>query len=111
MTEKQLNDALRTKYLNRFIEFLKANDEDVLITGTNEICFPVLDDEKNDKFIQLVVKVPKGSRDGEGFDGYALAEDFKMKIEQKKADAEKKALAKAKKIERDKKVRAEKKGE
>ena len=111
MTQKQLNDALRKKYLDRFIEIFKMNNEDVLITGTNEFCFPTLDDEQNEKFVQVVVKIPKGSRDGEEFDGYALAEDYKMKVKQKEADAKKRAEAKAKKIEQDKKLRAEKKGE
>lgn len=109
MTQKQLNDALRKKYLDRFIEIFKMNNEDVLITGTNEFCFPTLDDEQNEKFVQVVVKIPKGSRDGEEFDGYALAEDFKLKQEQKKIEAKEKLEKKLKKIERDKKIREQKK--
>ena len=59
-----------------------------------------MDSEQNDKFIQIVVKVPTGSRDGDAFDGYSLAEDFKIKQDLK---------TQKKKIERDKRLREEKK--
>lgn len=110
MTQKQLNDNLRKKYLERVIELFRANDEDVLITGTNEICFPCLDEEGNEKFVQIVVKIPKGSRDGDAFDGYSLADTFKLNQENKKVEEQKRLEKKAKKIEKDKKLR-EQKGE
>lgn len=109
ISAKQLDDKLRNVYLEQVKQYFESVGEEILITGTNEICIPCLDEQSNEKFIQIVVKVPKGSRDGEAFDGYGLAEDFKIKQElkaiKKKEDAEKKA----KKIERDKKLREEKK--
>ena len=51
-----------------------------------------------------MVKVPTGGRDEEGFDGYGMAESYKIKLkekEEKKKEAEEK---KQKKIERDKKM-------
>ena len=104
-----LDNQLRKRYLEMLKEFFNNREEEVLVTGTNELCFPCVDDEGNEKFIQLIIKIPKGSRDGEAFDGYSLAEDFKMKQklnEQKKKEKEKK---KKKKIERDQKLREEKK--
>ena len=80
-----------------------------MVTGSNEICFPCVDDEGNEKFIQLIIKIPKGSRDGEVFDGYSLAEDFKMKQELNEQKKKEKEEKKKKKIERDKKLREEKK--
>ena len=104
-----LDNQLRKRYLEMLKEFFNNRDEEVLVTGTNELCFPCVDDEGNEKFIQLIIKIPKGSRDGEAFDGYSLAEDFQMKqnakAQKKKEDAEKKK----KKIERDKRLREEKK--
>ena len=104
-----LDNQLRKRYLEMLKEFFNNREEEVLVTGTNELCFPCVDDEGNEKFIQLIIKIPKGSRDGEAFDGYSLAEDFKMKQklnEQKKKEKEEK---KKKKIERDQKLREEKK--
>lgn len=109
-SNKVLNDKLREKWVGIIKDFLETRDDegDVLRTGSNELTIPDLDDERNDKWIQIVIKVPTGSRDGEPFDGYELAEDYKMKLqakaEKKATDAEKKA----KKIERDKKMREEK---
>lgn len=104
-----LDNQLRKKYLEMLKEFFSNRDEEVLVTGTNELCFPCVDDEGNEKFIQLVIKIPKGSRDGEVFDGYSLAEDFKMKQELNEQKKKEKEEKKKKKIERDKKLREEKK--
>ena len=84
--------------------------EDVLRVGSNEIAIPCLDEENNEKYIVLTVKVPTGSRDGDAYDGYSMAEDWEIKCKNKEETAKKKAEAKAKKIEKDKKMR-EKKGE
>lgn len=93
-SNKKLNDELRNKYLEVLKTFFNESGEEVLVTGTNEICLPCVDSEQNDKFIQIVIKVPTGSRDGDAFDGYSLAEDFKikqdLKEQKKKEDEEKK---------------------
>ena len=102
-TQKQLNEALRNKYLDLFIQFLTEQGEDVLRVKSNEIAIPTLDEERNDKFIKVSVSVPTGSRDdGEAFDGYSMAEEYaeKVKADEEKAKAE--AEKKAKKIARDK---------
>ena len=57
----------------------------------------------------MTVKVPSGSRDGDAYDGYSMAEDFAMKMAEKKAKAEEAAAKKAAKIERDRKMREAKK--
>lgn len=106
---RNLDNQLRNVYLEKIIDFFRKNEEDILQTGSNECVFPVLDSEGNEKWIQVVVKVPTGGRDGEGFDGYSMAESYQLKLKEKaekKAEAEKK---KAAKIERDKKLREKKK--
>jgi hypothetical protein len=109
-SSKQLNDALRAKYLEVISELLNGNGEEVLRTNSNEIAIPCVDSEGNDKYIVITVKVPTGARDGEAYDGYSMAEDYAIKCKNKAETAAKKAAEKAKKIERDKKMR-EKKGE
>lgn len=101
---KKANDALRAQYLAKLIEKFK-DDEDVLRTGAGEIAFPVVDCEGEDNWVVICVKIPTGSRDGELYDGYAMAEDYQIKAAAKEAKAQEAADKKAKKIERDAKAR------
>ena len=101
---KKANDALRAKYLAQLIEKFK-DDEDVLRTGTGEIAFPVVDEEGEDNWVIISVKIPVGSRDGEVYDGYSMAEDYTMKAAAKEEKAKEAAAKKAKKVERDAKAR------
>ena len=89
------------------MDFL-AEEEDVLRTGSNELAFPVIDSEGNEEFIQIVVKVPTGSRDGEPYNGYHMAEEYSLKLKAQKEKAEKARIAKEKKIARDAQMRKEK---
>ena len=109
LMSKVSRDALRNSYLEKLTDFLRCSDEEVLITGSNEFAIPCVDSEGNDEFIVVTVKVPTGSRDGDAYDGYSMAEDYSMKMAEKKAKAEEAAAKKAAKIERDKKMREAKK--
>ena len=98
-TQKILNDEIKVRFLEDVTEHLTNVGEEVLRTGSNEIALPVLDEEGNEKWLVLTFKVPTGSRlDNEPYDGYSVAEDYKMKCEEKVA----KAKAKAEKAEKDK---------
>lgn len=102
ISKKALHEALRQQFMSEVVKMFEEKGEEVLITNTNEICMPCVDSEGNDEFIVLTFKVPTGSRDGEAYDGYGMAEDFKMKQEANAEKAKKKAEEKARKIERDK---------
>ena len=99
-TAKVLNDEIKVRFLEGVAEHLSNVGEEVLRTGSNEIALPVLDEDGNEKWLVLTFKVPTGSRDGDAYDGYSMAEDYKMKLEEKaekaKAKAEKAAKDKAK---------------
>ena len=101
-SKKALHEALRAGYMERVRKFLESEGEEVLVTGTNEFALPCVDGAGNDEFMVIVFKVHTGSRDGEAYDGYSMAEDFKMKTEAKAEKAKEAAKAKALKIERDK---------
>ena len=107
-SKKSLHDALRAKYIERVSKFLADAGEEVLVTGSNEIALPCVDSEGNDEFIVLTFKVPTGSRDGDAYDGYSMAEDFKIKSAEKAEKAKIAAEKKAKKIAQNKKMREEK---
>ena len=84
------------------------DDVDILHTGSQEICLPILGKDNEEGYLVITFKVPKGSRDGDAYDGYAVAEEYKMKCEAK-AQKEAEALRKKnEKIERDRKAREEK---
>ena len=97
-TTKVLNDEIKTRFLEGVSEHLTNAGEEVLRTGSNEIALPVLDEDGNEKWLVLTFKVPTGSRDGDAYDGYSMAEDYKMKCE----DKERKAKEKAEKAAKDK---------
>ena len=104
-----LDNELREKVLNMVMDFFGAKGEDIMQTNSNECAFPCVDSDGNDKWIQIVVKVPTGGRDEDGYDGYGVAESYQLKLkekEEKKKEAEEK---KQKKIEKDKKLREKKK--
>lgn len=108
MTQKQINDQLREMYVNNLIEVLTAAGEEVLRVGSNVIAIPVVDASGEDNYVEFTVKVPVGSRDGDAYDGYSLAEDYKMKCEAKAEKAAEAAEKKAKKIARDEAMRRQK---
>lgn len=85
-TQKSLNDELRAMYLERVHACLSQEDE-VLVVGANELAVPVVDTDGNEKWIVLTVKVPTGTRDGDAYDGYAMAEDYRMRLADKAAKA------------------------
>ena len=101
-TTKSLNDALRAQYMERVHNCLSVEDE-VLVVGANELAVPVVDADGNEKWVVLTVKVPTGSRDGDAYDGYAMAEDYRMRqadkaakqAERERKTAERKAKTKA----------------
>ena len=106
-SKKILHDALRAKYIERVSEFLADAGEEVLVTGSNEIALPCVDSEGNDEFVVITFKVPTGSRDGDAYDGYSMAEHFEMKSAEKAEKAKIAAEKKAKKIAQDQKMREE----
>ena len=106
-TMKALNDEVRAQYVQRVSECLSAEDE-VLVVGANELAIPVVDSEGNEKWVVLTIKVPTGSRDGDAYDGYAMAEDYQLKLSNKAAKAaEKERKAAADKAKRAKKNEGE----
>lgn len=104
-SKKQLHEALRAKYMGVIMDYLKAQDEEVLVTGSQEIALPCVDEDGNDEFIVITFKVPTGSRDGEAYDGYSVAEDYRMREAEKAEKAKVAAEKKARQIAKDKAMR------
>lgn len=107
-SKKVLHDALRVRYVDVLTQLLTNEGEEVLQVGSNVLAFPCVDTEGNDEYIEITIKVPTGGRDGEIYDGYALAEDYKLHCAQKAEQAKIAAEKKAAKIAKDKAERAAK---
>lgn len=109
-TAKVLNEEIKVRFLKGVSEHLTQCGEEVLRTGSNEVAIPVLDEDGNEKWLGLIFKVPTGSRDGDAYDGYSMAEDYKMKLrERAEKQAAKDAKAAADKAKREAKAKAKEK--
>lgn len=95
-------DSIRQRLMRDTKTLFEGLDFEVLTTGTQELCVPIVDEEGEEGYIVLTFKIPKGDRDGNPYDGYAVAEDFTMKQKAKAEKAKAQAEAKAKKIALDK---------
>jgi hypothetical protein len=101
-SQKKLNDELKANYFGKIRDFLLELGEDVIQVKSNEIAFPVVDSEGNEKSIVVVVKVPTGANKGtEPYDPYSMGEEFQMKEQAKLEKAKEKAKLKAEKIAKD----------
>ena len=82
--------------------FVEAN-EDCGMIASNSFNFPIVADDGDEGWIEVVVKIPKED------DGYEKREEYDMKTKERAEKRKAQAEAKAKKIERDRKAREEKK--
>lgn len=109
VSRKVERELLKENYLAKLIEIF-AETEEVLRVKSNEIAFPVVGCEGNEDFIVITVKVPTGADKGmTPYDGYAMAEEYSMKLKNKEEKAKATAEKKAKKIKRDEEIRRKKK--
>ena len=101
MNVREMDNALKVEYLEQVRAMLAEDGEDIQRVGSNEIAFPIVDAAGNEKWMVVKFTIPTGSRDGDAYDGYAMAEDYQMKLrekaEKKKERERKTAEHKAKK--------------
>lgn len=96
-SDNQLKDALRQVYMDKVMKFLEDSGEEILRTKSNEFAFPAVDSAGNDRYVQVIIRVPSGSTlDGTSFDGYEAAENYKIELEEKAKKAEAARLKKEK---------------
>lgn len=114
MSKASLETALRVEALEVVKEALAAHydldpKKQICVVSASELAIPVVDAEKNEKFVLIKVSIPRGTRNGEGgydeYDGYAAAQDYKADLERHQAKkdasaAKKEAEAKAREAKR-----------
>ena len=108
LTRKQLDEEIKLRFLEGVSEHLENCGEEVLRVKSNEIALPVVDSAGEERWLVLTFKVPTGERHGDPYDGYSMAEDYKMGLEKKAAKAvEKEAEAAKKKAKQEAKEKTE----
>ena len=103
-------NAIRARAIEAISAYFIEADEDVGMIASNTINFPVVADDGEEGWLEVTVKVPKGTKDEE-YDGYGRREEYCMSQEEKaektaKREAEK--AAKLAKVEARKKAKEEK---
>lgn len=97
----------RDKGLAMVVEMLAEKGMEVLAVSNGSVAVPI-EVEGGEAFLEVVVKVPSGPRDGNGWDARQASEDYADELvakAEKKAEADRK---KAEKIARDEAKRAQK---
>ena len=109
VSRKVEREIIRGEFLAKVNEFLKLNGEEVLRVKSNEIAIPVVGCEGNEDFLVITFKVPTGANKGaEPYDGYAMAEEYELKLKDKAEKAKANAEKKAKKSAKDEEIRKKK---
>lgn len=107
-TVGQLKNELKTKYLNMIIQMLMEQDEDVGIVAGNKINLPCVDEEENERWIEITVSIPVKSA-GEAYDGYEAREDYEFTQQENQMKKEIAEQNKQKKLEEAKRKKADQK--
>ena len=107
---KKVNaDVMRAKVLAVIINLFDEMGEDLGVISSGALNFPVVADDGEEGWVEVHVKIPKGTKD-EDYDGYGRRKDYQILVAERAEKAKAKADAKAKKMARDK-ARREKESE
>ena len=96
-------NKFRAKAIEAIMAYFVEANEDCGMIASNSFNFPIVAEDGEEGWIEVVVKIPKED------DGYEKREEYEMKVKKKEEKKKIQVEAKAKKIERDKKMREERK--
>lgn len=86
---------------NLFSHLSDYCEEDCGMIASNTFNFPVVADDGEEGWVEVVVKVPKGTKDEE-YDGYGRRQQYELDLKEKAEKKAKAEEAKTKKIAKDK---------
>jgi len=106
----KIGETVKANFMADFKAVLEEKGDEVLLVKSGTYSIPwVVDGEEG--YINVTFSIPKGARDGEGYDGHEEAQNFALEQSNKDAEKAKREEAKAKKIAKDTALRAKKKAE
>lgn len=90
MATKKIGDTTRAKLMEICKAALIAAEYDVLQVASGSFGIPAIEDGE-ETAIKIVFQIPKGERNGAGYDVYEDEKEYRFKCEQKEEKAKKKA--------------------
>lgn len=99
MATKKIGEESRKTLVFHITESLKSFGFDVLQTGSNTFAVPIVENGEEGA-IEIVLKIPKGPRDGSGYDPFEAAQAYAFHEDEKRKKTQKAAEKKAKKSEK-----------
>lgn len=108
MAKTKITDVIRSLYMDSVKSMLENDGEEVLLVKSGTFSIPWVRDEE-EGYINITFSIPKGSRDGDGYNGHEEAMNYAFECAEKEAKAKAKAEEKAKKMAKDKAKREAKK--
>ena len=97
MATTKVGEKSRDEIIFHIVESLKSFGYDVLQVSSASYAVPVVEDGEEGA-VRIVVQIPKGARDGEGYDPFEEAQAYQFKQDKARKKREKKAEEKAKKL-------------
>lgn len=91
-----LANQIRASVISTLQGYFEERGEDVGLTASNILNFPVVVDGE-EGWVEIAVKVPKGTKDEE-YDGYGRREDYRISLEDKAEKTAKREAEKAAKL-------------
>lgn len=107
MATIKVKNTIKSNYMAIIAKALTENGEEVMQVKSGTIAFPIVYEDGEEGAVTVTISIPSGSRDGDAYDPYEEAQNYKVEMEQKAEKAKAAAEAKAKKMERDAKRRAD----
>lgn len=96
LTENKANDKARLSFTEALMTVFSASEQNVLRVASNKLAIPFVNELGSQKWYVVTITVPKGTRDGDPYDGVAEAEDYAFRLAEKEK-AKEKVKTKAKK--------------
>lgn len=88
-------NAIRAHIVETMMAYFVEADEDCGMIASNAFNFPVVAEDGEEGWVEISVKIPKGTKDEE-YDGYAHRDAYVLKCEEKAEKAAKREAKKAK---------------
>ena len=102
MADKKIGEFTKEKIMSVVKIALEKEGFDVLKVASGSFGIPALEGEE-ETAVKIVFQIPKGERDGDGYDVYEDAQAYEFKCKEAEVKKNKKAEEKAKKLAKSKK--------
>lgn len=89
---------MRNSFIKELMDFIESQGNEAIRIKNNEVAFPIVYENGDEAFMKIAVSIPSGSRDGDIFDAYSLAEEYVITRKRKKKSQRKKTRKSKRKL-------------